>query len=63
LPDNLTVERIGFPADIVEALSARGHVIEFTRAIGDRQAFLVDPKSGAYLAAADPRLDGKAAGY
>jgi len=63
MPDKLTVERVGFPADVTEALRARGHVIDFTRAIGDCQAILVDPTSGSYLGAADPRLDGKAAGY
>ena len=45
----------------MEKLKAMGHKIEGTRQ-GDAHSICVDPKTGVY-AAADRRIDGKAAGY
>jgi gamma-glutamyltranspeptidase/glutathione hydrolase len=63
MPDRLVLERTGFADDVVQALRARGHNVEVRDSIGDCQAILIDPQSGVRLGAADPRSDGRAAGY
>jgi gamma-glutamyltranspeptidase/glutathione hydrolase len=63
MPDRLVMERIGFSEDVIQALKARGHAVEVRGTIGDCQAIMIDPETGTRLGAADPRLDGKAAGY
>jgi len=63
MPDDLVLERQGIPSDVFDALRAKGHKLEIRRSIGDCQAIMIDPKTGERLGAADPRLDGKAAGY
>lgn len=63
MPDKLVLERSGFASDIIEALKARGHAVEIRGLIGDCQAIMVDGNTGVRLGAADPRMDGKAAGY
>jgi gamma-glutamyltranspeptidase/glutathione hydrolase len=63
MPDKLTMERIGFSEDVVQALKARGHNVEARGLIGDCQAIMIDPETGTRLGAADPRLDGRAVGY
>ena len=63
MPDKLVLEKSGFAQDVIDALRARGHPIELEKNIGDCHAILVDPKTGVRLGAADPRNDGKAAGY
>jgi gamma-glutamyltranspeptidase/glutathione hydrolase len=63
MPDKIELERVGFAADVLDALKAKGHALEARRSIGDCHAILIDPETGVRLGAADPRLDGKAAGY
>jgi gamma-glutamyltranspeptidase / glutathione hydrolase len=63
MPDRLVMERIGFSEDVIQALKARGHAVEVRGTIGDCQSIMIDPETGTRLGAADPRLDGKAAGY
>lgn len=63
MPDRLVLEKTGFPIDVVDALKARGHSVEIRSSIGDCQAIMIDPQDGTRLGAADPRMDGKAAGY
>ncbi len=63
MPDRLVLERNGFPVDVIDAVKARGHIVEIQGPIGDCQAIMIDPQDGARLGAADPRMDGKAAGY
>jgi gamma-glutamyltranspeptidase/glutathione hydrolase len=63
MPDRLVLERIGIPADVLDALRSRGHTLEFRRAIGDCHAIMVEAATGVRLGAADPRQDGKASGY
>lgn len=63
MPDRLIVERTGFSDDVIQALRNRGHKVEVRGFIGDCHAIMIDPKTGTRLGAADPRLDGKAAGY
>jgi len=61
-PDVIEVEP-PTPADVIEGLRRRGHVVR----VGDRewasaQVVLVDPASGLYTGASDPRTDGAAIG-
>ncbi len=62
LPDRLLVEP-ETPADVRDALAARGHVVE----VGDEhwssaEALVVDPVTGRFSGGSDPRRDGLAAG-
>ena len=63
MPDRLVMERVGFAEDVREALRARGHTVDLRRSIGDCQAIMIEPNTGIRLGAADPRNDGRAAGY
>jgi gamma-glutamyltranspeptidase / glutathione hydrolase len=62
-PDRLFLERWGFSADTVEKLRQAGYDVEFLPSIGECEAIAVDPRTGWRFGAADPRGDGKAAGY
>lgn len=52
-----------FPAEVVEGLRARGHVVRVSPpwSFGSEKAVLLDPESGTVYAAADPRRDAYAA--
>ena len=62
-PDVLVLERLGFPADVVNALHALGHTTRTVDDIGETHAILIDPASGLRLGASDPRGQGVAIGY
>jgi len=62
-PDVLLLEKPGFPADVVDALEARGHKTRTVEAIGEAHAIAIDPATGIRLGAADPRGAGAALGY
>jgi gamma-glutamyltranspeptidase/glutathione hydrolase len=62
-PDALVVEP-AIPRDVVEALRARGHVVEVAeREWSSAQAIVVDPDTGWHRGGSDPRSDGLALGY
>jgi gamma-glutamyltranspeptidase/glutathione hydrolase len=63
MPDKLEVERTGFSADTLEKLEQAGYKLEFAGGLGDCEAIAVDPHTHWRFGAADPRRDGKAAGY
>ena len=63
LPDEVRLERRGFPADVIRALEARGHKVAVSYNMGDVHAIMIDPKTGMRLGASDPRLDGRTVGY
>jgi gamma-glutamyltranspeptidase/glutathione hydrolase len=63
IPDRLVLEKSGFARDVVDALRARGHEIAVRTSIGDCHAIMIDLETGVRLGAADPRADGRAAGY
>ncbi len=63
LPDEIRVERRGFPVDVIRALEAMGHKTKPLGDMGDVHAILIDPKTGVRLGASDPRSDGRTVGY
>jgi gamma-glutamyltranspeptidase/glutathione hydrolase len=63
LPEEIRVERRGFPADVIRALEARGHKVVAGYDMGDVHAILIDPKTGMRFGASDPRMDGRTVGY
>ena len=63
LPDEIRLERQGFPADVVNALTALGHKTSVESDMGDVHAIMIDPKTGARLGASDPRMNGRTVGY
>ena len=61
LPDELVLEA-GHPADVVDALRARGHTVRLVADFGTAvEAIAFDPASGVLSASPDPRRDGAAA--
>jgi gamma-glutamyltranspeptidase/glutathione hydrolase len=63
LPDEIRIERRGFPTDVIRALEAMGHNVKLGGDMGDVHAILIDPKTGVRLGASDPRMDGRTIGY
>jgi gamma-glutamyltranspeptidase/glutathione hydrolase len=63
MPDQLELERWGFSADTIRMLEEAGYVIRRRERQGACQAIAVDAATGWRWGAADPRSDGKAAGY
>lgn len=55
----------GLPTATSDALKAKGHAVRLMSGsfFGGAQAIMVDPKTGTYMAASDPRKDGVALGY
>jgi len=61
-PDVLEVEA-EMPADVVEALRARGHTVTVSdEIISGVEAIVIDPKTGLMTGGADPRRDSSAQG-
>lgn len=63
LPDEIRIERRGFPVDVVRALEAMGHKVKPGGDMGNVHAILVEPKTLVRLGASDPRADGRTVGY
>lgn len=63
LPDELVLERWGFSADTIQKLQDAGYKLTSQVRIGECEAIEIDPDTGWRFGAADPRGDGKAAGY
>ncbi|MCS5636441.1 MAG: gamma-glutamyltransferase [Myxococcota bacterium] len=62
IPDSLRVEP-ETPADVVEALRARGHSVDVqSRHWSAAEAIVIDPVSGLHHGGSDPRTDGGAYG-
>ncbi len=61
-PTTLRFEGVSEHEAAVEQLRKMGHDVE-SSSQGDAHTILVDPKTGAYVGAADRRINGKAAGY
>ncbi|HLY61767.1 MAG TPA: gamma-glutamyltransferase [Terriglobia bacterium] len=64
MPDRLALERVGFSADTLQKLREAGYSLTFVDNLGDCEAIAVSPDEGGWrFGAADPRSEGKAAGY
>jgi gamma-glutamyltranspeptidase/glutathione hydrolase len=61
-PDELRFEGTEEHAEAVKRLSAMGHKVVGTRQ-GDAHSIAVHPRTGAYVGAADGRINGKASGF
>jgi gamma-glutamyltranspeptidase/glutathione hydrolase len=61
---NVVAVEAGFAPDVLQDLTARGHrLARAPGAFGGYQAIQVDPATGVYAGASDPRKDGQAVGY
>ncbi len=60
LPDEIMLERDGFPAPTIAALEAMGHKVVFRGYMGDVEAIIRTPRG--WLGASDPRRGGGGAG-
>jgi gamma-glutamyltranspeptidase/glutathione hydrolase len=63
LPDSITMEKVGFSPDTVNALNQLGHKIDFRNYWSDGECIAIDPRTGDRLGAPDPRNNGAASGY
>lgn len=64
MPDRIDLERFGFSADTIQKLHDAGYQTRFVENLGDVDAIEIKPAGeGWRFGAADPRGDGKAAGY
>ena len=64
MPDRLFLERVGFSADTLQKLQEAGYKLAFVDNQGNCEAIEVKPDRGGWrFGAADPRGEGKAAGY
>jgi gamma-glutamyltranspeptidase/glutathione hydrolase len=61
-PDQIRFEGTADHAATVAKLKAMGHAVSGTRQ-GDAHSIYVAPKTGAYVGAADRRIEGKASGF
>jgi gamma-glutamyltranspeptidase/glutathione hydrolase len=64
LPDEITLEHVGFSPDTIGILEGMGHKISVKRGFwGDAECIAVDPQTGERLGASDGRNYGKAVGF
>jgi gamma-glutamyltranspeptidase/glutathione hydrolase len=69
IPDRIDHETGAFPADVADALRARGHALAIHKSdgragpMGNVAAIALDPVDGSWLGAADPRDEAAAGGY
>jgi len=63
MPDQLILERRGFSADTIHLLEEAGYQLRYRDRMGICEAIEIDAATGWRFGAADPRAEGKAAGY
>ncbi len=64
MPDRLDLERVGFSGDTLQKLREAGYTLTFLNSLGNCEAIEIRPGEGGWrFGAADPRGEGKAAGY
>jgi gamma-glutamyltranspeptidase/glutathione hydrolase len=57
LPDELRVEKYGLSKDVADKLEAMGYKVSVQEPMGDVNAIIVDPATGAISGSHDPRRD------
>jgi gamma-glutamyltranspeptidase / glutathione hydrolase len=62
LPDELRVEE-GLSSDTIRLLKKMGHTLSMKPTMGAAESIFIDPNTGIYYGAADPRREGLAIGY
>lgn len=62
LPDELRIEE-GLSPDTIRLLKKMGHKVEIKTTMGGAESIFIDPDTGIYYGAADPRREGLAIGY
>ncbi len=62
LPDEVTIEPFALEPETRKALEEKGHRFNVRPFWGDAEAVMVDPDTGLFTAASDPRNEGWAAG-
>ena len=60
-PDELRLERDGFPADVRTALASKGHKIATVRVMGSCHAILLPTRTGVLHVGVDPRVESSGA--
>lgn len=63
MPDELSLEEGEIPKKTIDALKTLGHSTRRIKRQGDAHTILIDPDTGVYYGAADPRSKGTAIGY
>ena len=63
MPDWVHVEKNSWPADVLKALEAKGHLLKEGDYLGDAHSILINPITGEYEAEADPRRNGWAEAF
>jgi gamma-glutamyltranspeptidase/glutathione hydrolase len=63
LHDKTVALEDAFPAQVREALAARGHRLAGSSHYGGGQIIVRDPENGVYIAGSEPRKDGAAVGW
>jgi gamma-glutamyltranspeptidase/glutathione hydrolase len=57
LPDELRVEKFGLVKDVESALRRMGYAISLQKPMGDVNAIMIDPRTGAVTGSGDPRAE------
>jgi len=63
MPDFVHIEKNSWPAEIIQALEAKGHIVNEGDYLGDAHSILINPETGEYEAEADPRRNGWAEAF
>jgi len=63
MPDFVHIEKNSWPTEIIQALEAKGHIVNEGDYLGDAHSILINPKTGEYEAEADPRRNGWAEAF
>jgi len=63
LPDEIKMEKYGFAPEVRKMLESRGHKLTERKYMGDVHVIIHILKSGLFMGASDPRLEGRAVGY
>jgi len=63
MPDFVHIEKNSWPAEVIQALEAKGHIVNEGDYLGDAHSILINSETGEYEAEADPRRNGWAEAF